>query len=259
MVKTCPTCGKKFNAYDGREKYCSTCLEKAKLKSAPRKTFLTIPDAPNYEINGDYVIRNKKTGYILRPCNRTDSKTATKFYRLSTDVVPLGTIFRSDIAYRRQAVIAAGKESFEPIPSVSGKYEISQTGTVRNVRTKKAVKPNIKGVFTLWNAANDPVYRSRNSLLWEVYGKVKAGSAPIEVHAEHQNKRYTFASCAECARFLLGKIPFALNTIQCYLWKKKPSFAGWNFFYVNQLAADIPWDSKGLNKLARRDKKLASS
>lgn len=31
-----------------------------------KDNFLTIPDAPNYEINSDCVVRNKKTGKILK-------------------------------------------------------------------------------------------------------------------------------------------------------------------------------------------------
>ena len=256
MIKTCKKCGKKFNAC-GRAKNCQTCIEKTKMSSVPRATFLTIPDAPNYEINGKFVVRNKKTGRLLRPAVRIG--TTKTYYWLPSNATPSGYIKRTAIALRRQAVLAVLNESFEPIPSVCGKYEIDTSGNVRNVRTKKAIKPNIKGVYTLWDDAGKPMYRSRNSLLWEVHGKIKVGCVRVEVRAEYQNKRYKFASCAECARFLLGKLHYSLNTLQCYLWARKSSFAGWNFSYFSSLPVDIKRHNDGLGKQARRQKKLEAS
>lgn len=224
-----------------------------------KENFLTIPDAPDYEINSKLVVRNKKTGHIMTPCRRK-SYSKCGYYTLRSPVVPRGFISRTDVSLRRQAVAAVKNDTFEPIPSVDGKYEIDIKGNVRNAHTKKRLKPNCKDVYSMYDATGKKfVYAARNNLLWEVHGVYKKGWAVVAVRAEFQNRRYTFENCAECARFLLDKLPLALNTIQCYLWRRKPAIGDWHFTYVETQNPDITWDSRGLSSLARRQIKLAST
>lgn len=253
MIKTCPTCGKEFDARSGRAVWCPDCRP---LYSAyvPISEWLTIPDAPDYEINGKLVVRNKKTGHVLKGCKKSYGKFL--YYALRSPVAPRGAISRTSVALRRQAVDATRPTSFEPIPSLGGKYEVDIKGNVRNARTKKRLKPNCKDVYSMHVGGNKFFFASRNNLLWEVHGIYKKGSAPVGVRAEYKNQRYTFTTCAECARFLLGKLHYSLHTLQCYLWKRKPAFAGWSFTYIEAPTPDIEWDNRGLNRCARRNLKV---
>lgn len=115
-----------------------------------RENFLTIPDAPDYEINSDLVVRNKTTGRVLKPI----VKDGNAYYRLTLG----GAKFRTAKTFRRQAVDAVGNSIFEPIPSTGGRYEINNAGIVRNALTKKKLKPRknpsdfltgITNIFTL--------------------------------------------------------------------------------------------------------------
>lgn len=269
MIKNCVVCGKPFDA----RKCAITCSPECsaarkaettracghriwrekKLLRDKLKGFLTIPDAPDYEIDEKFICRNKTTGHIMTPAKRT--KTSS-YYRLQTSAVPSGSIYRTAVALRRQAVAAIQEDTFEPIPSVNGKYEIDQLGNVRNARTKKRLKPNCKDTYSMHVGGNKFVHASRNNLLWEVHGRHKKGSAPVAVRAVYRNQVFSFKSCAECARFLLGKLYYALHTLQCYLWKRKPEFAGWKFTYIEPMTDDVTWNSRRLNSIAHHDQKV---
>lgn len=217
------------------------------------ENFLTIPDAPDYEINSAFVVRNKKTGYIRKPSRKNYSKLI--YYTLHSPVTPSGFINRTGLALRRQAVAAAHKNTFAPIPSVNGKYEIDIVGNVRNARTKKRIKPNCRDVYSMYIDGKRWVYASRNNLLWEVHGQYKKGSRPVAVWAEHSTGKFFFQSCTDCARFLLDKLYYSPYTLRTYLWARKPAFAGWSFTYVDADPVDVKWRCHSLNALARRQQK----
>lgn len=76
----CAHCGKRFepNKHAYGQKYCTHACKAAaerqkKLKGKSLKpvisagcNFQTIPQAPNYEMNPQGIVRNKKTGYVLK-------------------------------------------------------------------------------------------------------------------------------------------------------------------------------------------------
>lgn len=133
-----------------------------------RQDFLTIPAAPNYEINSNFVCRNKKTGYVLKLYKE---KNGSEYYSMMT---PAGKKYhRGPKFLRRVALAAANEDSFEPIPSLDYRYEINRAGTVRNAKTKRIVKPiakNRKSISFRYSGRNF-ICRNIGELLWEVHGQ----------------------------------------------------------------------------------------
>lgn len=272
MIKTCIICGKQFDALRFA-KTCSPecrtalqaktfheCYAKVRLRQKQREAlelaWLTIPDAPDYEINGELICRNKNTGKTVTMYTAPGNHP---YYRLPSQAVPKGWLFRTPVSLRRQALAAAEDENFSPIPSLGDKYEINPQGVVRNARTKKTLKPSVHDVYSFYDTDGVIVYHSKASLLWEVHGIIKTAWKKQAVRAEHNNKIYSFPTCAECARFLKTKLYYSLHTLQCYLWKRKPSFAGWTFTYIDEFPAEVKWNSRALNSLAQRQAKLVAS
>lgn len=136
-----------------------------------RENFLTIPDAPRYEINSDLICRVKATGRILTLQN--DYKNFRHYSLRRPD--KRGTFKRSPGTLRRQAVeFAKPQKTFLPIPSTGSKYEINTRGVVRNARSKKILKRKGHGkCVELWFSGRKAVNRCVADLLWEVHGIIK--------------------------------------------------------------------------------------
>ena len=222
-----------------------------------RDNFLTIPCAPNYEINSDLVCRNKKTGKILVLCK--NSRHDGVYYSLRNSAV---TIKRSPKNLRRQAIAATKVETFEPIPSLHNYYEINPKGTVRNAETKQICKPSHKGIgLLLFDRAEKKFkYRSIADLLWEVFGhipKPKKGCR-VPCAAENNHGKFHFNNLAACAKFLAPKIHLSPLTIESYLNERRQSLYGWtiSYFPVN---ADVQYDFHKHNVIASRDKRAWNS
>lgn len=273
MIKTCVICGKEFDARNSAITCSPECSESRhnSIKRNPaedrylrhfhslmrRKMWLTIPDAPNYEIDSKLNVRNKKTGHIRKPTIRN----GTKYYSLPTVAGQRGCpkLSYSAITYRRQAVSAYFPHSFEPIPSLGGKYEINSKGVVRNSVTKKIVR-SVRNAIQLWDSDNKiPIIRSIPDLLWEVNGVYKKKFRPVPVWAEHRSGKFFFKNSTQCARFLDGKLPYKLTTLMIYLWRRSPTIGDWAFSYVDENPDNVKWAQKKLDSLARRQKKMEST
>lgn len=219
--------------------------------------FLTIPFATDYEINAKLVCRRKSTGYTLKLLKRTDG---SRYYALFDD----GGRRRNFIpkSLWRLTVDATKPNTFEPIPSLNGKYEIDTRGNVRNARTKRRLKVSRSNMVTLYIDANHIVCRSIPDLLWEVHGKPKKGFRPRPCSAENVQGKWFFKSSQACARFLLGKTKYTLQSLQCYLWRRKPIIDGWTIRYFDEdIFVNDTSFRKSLNReahyLRRTDAKLA--
>lgn len=221
-----------------------------------RDNFLTIPCAPNYEINSDFVCRNKTTGKILTPC--PNSRHDGFYYSLRNSAVTKFTIKRSPQNLRRQAVAATKIDSFEPIPSLHYYYEINKAGTVRNAETKQVCKPVQKGIgLLLFDRAEKKFkYRSIADLLWEVFGRIpkKRKGCRIPCSAENSKGKFFFEHLAACAKFLAPKIHLSPLTIESYLNNRQQSLYGWTISYF-PANADVHFDFHKLNVVAKRDKR----
>lgn len=254
MIKTCVICGKEFDARR-RAVSCPACRP---LYSTyvPLPKWLTIPDAPNYEINGNLVVRNKRTGKILKLCVVPHRRT---YYSLR----PPGwkhTLKRSPETLRRQAIEAARpKKSFPLIPSLGGRYEIDNRGIVRNSLTKKILKIQ-RGCIYVFDNCGKFIVRSVNDLLWEVHGIIKKRrSRIIPCYAENKHGKYSFPSAKACARFLAPKLYYSVGRVASFLYKRTKTLGEWTITYLNQNPTEVKWDICGLGALARRQQKLEGS
>jgi len=192
-------------------------------------TWYTIPDAPNYEINSKLVCRNKKTGKVLSQCN---NQCGGKYYSLYV-VGQKACIKRSPECLLAQARAAALVDTFEPIPSLDNKYEISITGKVRNVKTKLPIKVN-RGT-ALFYLKGKIIGISVNSLLWEVHGIIKSKRMHCPCVAENNSGRKFFESMLACARFLAPKIYLSLGTLTNYYFSnRRTEIYGWHITYLDK-------------------------
>lgn len=222
-----------------------------------KDNFLTIPCAPNYEINSDFVCRNKTTGKILK---LRRNNRGIFYYLLFNNLN--GTkheIKRSPKHLRAQAVAASKVDSFEPIPSSHNQYEINTAGTVRNALTKRVLKPLKDYQFHLCDSKGAKPYqiRSRSDLLWEVFGiipKTRQGKK-IPCSAENNHGKFIFDSIRACARFLAPKLHYSFFSIEYKIRASRLTFIGeWRIELQNNIA-DVHYDFHNLNVEAKRAKR----
>lgn len=167
-----------------------------------RNDFLTIPDAPNYEINSELICRNKKYGRLMTAYK---DKCGTRTFGLSIN----GKIkSRSAKSWRRIAKAAAAMpDTFIPIPSLNGRYEINHIGTVRNAKTKTIIKPYSRCRSIPLCIGKKKFVRAIADLLWEAHGKIiKRRFRPCPCSAESKSGKKFFDNLTQCARFLAPKV-----------------------------------------------------
>ena len=192
---------------------------------------MPIPDAPNYEINSDLICRNIKT---KQPLTLQTRKNKAPYYSLRNKDKTKFTIKRSPKLLRRQAVAAAQPNTFEPIPSTAGKYEINNRGVVRNAKSKHVIKSKCNGALVcLQMSKHNFSSRSVKDLLWEVHGIIKPRRfRPRPCSAQNPNYGYfKFENMNDCASFLAQKIFFTRNTIYNHLVKREQNIFGWTINY----------------------------
>lgn len=225
-----------------------------------RDNFLTIPCAPNYEINSDLVCRNKKTGKILTLFKNSHNDGV--YYSLRNSAVTKFTIKRSPQHLRQQAVAATKVETFEPIPSLHNYYEINPKGTVRNAETKQILKPAQKGIeLLLFDREEKKIkHRSIADLLWEVFGRIPKPRQACRVpcSAENNHGKFFFPNLAACAKFLAPKVYLSPLTVESYLNERRQSLYGWTISYF-PANADVQYDFHKHNVIASRDKRAWDS
>lgn len=225
-----------------------------------KDNFLTIPCAPNYEINSDLVCRNKKTGKILSLCKH--SRHNGVYYSLRNSVANKFTIKRSPKNLRRQAVAATKVETFEPILSLHNYYEINNRGTVRNAETKQICKPTPNGNGVLLFDRKEKKFKGRTiaDLLWEVFGRIPKPRKGCRVlcSAENNHGKIFFDNLVACAKFLAPKVYRSPRTVISYLYERRQSLYGWTITY-SPANADVQYDFRKHNGIARRDKRAWDS
>lgn len=274
MIRFCKICGKEFEATRNRKTCSEDCFKKN--KAIAQKTavanqkgkkerekeilsgWLTIPDAPNYEINAKLQLRNKKTGKILSVCSERRGIYIKRYYSLRSPGQK-HTLKRSPETFRAQAVEAANPgKNFLPIPSLGGRYEISQGGVVRHTKTKKIIarRSNREHSVNLYAGGYKWVCRTIADLLWEVHGKIiKRCYNKVACYAENENGKHFFLTLMACARFLAPKLYYSCSTIHNYLIKRRPTIGKWKISYVILNPPEVKWDKKALDALARQQQK----
>lgn len=215
-----------------------------------RNDFLTIPGT-NYEINSELVCRNKKTGRLLTAYK---DKNKTWTFNLFVDGK---TKSRSAKSWRRVAKAATMPDTFIPIPSLNGRYEINYVGTVRNVKTKVILKPYSRCRSILFNIDKKKFIRAIADLLWEAHGKIiKRRFRPCPCSAESKSGKNFFDNLTQCAHFLAPKVFYAVGTVKDYLYRRDTFIGEWKITYLESDPTEIKSVSKENERVARRMKKL---
>ncbi|MBQ7705370.1 MAG: hypothetical protein IJT73_08105 [Selenomonadaceae bacterium] len=205
--------------------------------------WLTIPEAPNYEINGYFKIRNKTTGKLLKLQRRKNPKH-TPFAALYNNG---RTVQRVVTAFYNSAVVHAKGGDFVPIKSLDNLYEIScDSDEVRNTKTKEKISPRIRGNYINFgfqirrNGKIKIVHKSLNQLYLEVFGyPYRRKRRPVQVVARQPNhgigfngNGYCFKSIKDAKGFLAAKTRYTATWIRKLLNHRKTEIDGWLISYI---------------------------
>lgn len=219
-----------------------------------KNDWLTIPDAPNYEINSELICRNRRTKKLLKIFR--DSKNF-RYYSLRRKDISY-TIKRSPRTLRNQAEAAVKYSSFEPLPSFNGTYEMNQYGILRNSKSKQIIKLNHSGKgYNLRTLAGEYTTVSTAALLWESHGIIrKRRFRPCPCTIERDGQRFSFPHMNACARFLAPMVYFTAGYIAQHLNRRDPVVFGWQVTYHDDYLSDVKWNAAALSALAKRQAKL---
>ena len=121
--------------------------------------------------------------------------------------------------------------NWQPVPSLDCKYEVTESGRLRNAKTKRILKRHYPYAYAV-KINGRTKYLSIRSLLWEVHGIIKPAApriVPITIFCDGQ-KRY-FPTLAVAAKFLADKFFFAVSTIRVMLCGRKTEICGCKITY----------------------------
>ena len=197
-----------------------------------KNDFLTIPDAPNYEINSELVVRNKTTGQIL------------KHYLSATNRTPIVELHNGGKSFCRSVknlrkIAELAKLNWVKVPSLNYLYELSQKGHLRSVKNKYLLKlqkyPFPRGFVGYQLRINGTVKSvSLSSLLWECHGifpTKKKIFKPIPVTIQKESEIKYFPSMTEGAKFLSKVEYYSESGIMQFFRCRKSEIGGWKIKY----------------------------
>ena len=218
-----------------------------------KNNFLTIPDAPNYEINSDLICRNKSTGRILTL--HSDYKNF-QYYSLYPSCSKI-TIKRSPETIYAQAFDAVNHSNkFLPITSLNGKYEINTKGIVRNSKSKIILNP-LRGTISFHLGNRVYLRRSVSDLLWEVHGIIRQRRfRPCICSAENDKEIFLCRNLTQLASILSGKIFYQATTIRNHLTKRETIIGCYHISYHPN--ADLDFLANNLRHQAFSKKKIGA-
>ena len=197
-----------------------------------KNDFLTIPDAPNYEINSELIVRNKITGQIL------------KHYLTAVNRTPIvelhngkKSFYRSVKNLRRVAELE-GLE-WVKVPSLNYLYELSSKGHLRSAKNKYLLKlyrhPFPRGFVGYQVRINGTCKSvSLSGLLWECHGifpTKKKIFTPIPVTIQKESEIKYFPTMTEGAKFLSKAEYYSESGIMQLFRCRKAEIGGWKIKY----------------------------
>lgn len=218
--------------------------------------FLPIPDAPDYEINSELICRNSKTDHIMTPFLK--KRNQNLYYSLFSQSNHVGRdIVRTAKTLRAQAVAAVTDSTFEPIPSLDGRYEVNNRGIIRNAKTKRIIKRDKDGFLHVLTK-DGRIGVHPNTYLWEVHGSYrKPKRQKVKCSAENEWGKHFFDSLSACARFLASKVFLSFEAVKYYyLVHRKPEIYGWKITYYEEDPSADNWNRQALGFEALRMQKL---
>lgn len=193
-----------------------------------KNDFLTIPDAPNYEINSKLIVRNKTTGKILKP-------KLGKYVRMSVNnKFVCGTL-------KNLYANAKDRQEWQSVPSLNGTYELTKKGSLRKTSTKILIKRcrDKSGYNVCLNGKR--IFVTIKSLLWEVFGVIlKTRPTSILVTIIHDRLSWKFPSITQAAKFLAPKLFLGVPAVRYHMTNRRPNICGWKIYYKDPDAlADV--------------------
>ena len=204
--------------------------------NAMRNDFLTIPEAPNYEINSQFMVRNKKTGRIKKSYYKKN--TNSLIVKLWVDGRPL---WRS-VYYLREQAVAAVKDAkiksddwWITVSSLNNLYEINPRGILRNTKTKHVLKKFTVKNYACYHVTINSVRKTVNvkNLLWEVHGIIPSPSKikPVSTTIFKNSRGLKFSSLLDTARFLHKFGDKTLTALYKKLRQRVAEIYGWHIIY----------------------------
>lgn len=264
MIKKCVVCGKEFTPADKRQKYCSPECSKAKQREQAREAqlkhqakvtaqkqavadvksgWLTIPDAPNYEISPDLRVRNKKTKHILQGmiCY------GKRLYLLRADGKPFK---RNADTLRRQSEAAALVElgdEWYPVPSLDNRYEFNDKNQLRITKTKHLMRFYSKNLYHVCTATGRK-YISIANLRWEVFGEIPPFNSHVKkpvIISKGLTTRY-FDNRLSAAKFIAATEFYSPNFIRQLFVQRQTQIYGWTINYLEDETTQVGGYLKGM-------------
>lgn len=194
-----------------------------------KEDFLTIPDAPNYEINSELICRNKKTRKLLKGCTLPRKNI---YFRLNS------LICRSATTLRAQAEAYISNEQWFPVPSLNNKYEISQNGKLRNSKSKRILSPNERS-YDVW-IDHKQVTVTADKIFFEIFGTCRFLNRkryfPCIVHVGED--KFFFPHFNEAAAFIAEKRFYTQDTVRRLLTKRCPAIYDFKISYFDEEAVN---------------------
>ncbi len=131
--------------------------------------------------------------------------------------------------------------AFEIIPQAPN-YELSETGVLRNRRTKYKLKWSIAPYgdkFTVLRHEGKKVKVHLPSLLWQLHGRCISKRAPIAVSIKKGTRSLRFDSLSSCARFLPTVTRYTFNGVWTKLMRRHTQIADWEIRYIDPKANPV--------------------
>lgn len=271
MTKICIICGKEFDVPRSDKQVCSTeChkernrryAKKSQQVSAPKadkcNDWLTIPDAPNYEINSALQVRNKKTGHLMKRHNVPECISPCYQVRANNKYV-----MRIAQSFRQQAEAAVSTQEWYPVPSLNNLYEFNQQNQLRNAATKKLLKKQKgnEGYCVHLRSRNIRVSVSITKLRWEIFGVLppkKTGIHKPVIISRGRTTRHC-ASFLDAAKFIANAEFYSVAQIQSLLSKRRTEIYGWRINYLEDEIIEIAPYLQGMQKKDPRKNKKAEN
>lgn len=276
MIKICAHCGKEFTPTAKQQKYCSSECSKAKQHEQARRaqlkqqakvtaqkqavadvksSWLTIPNAIEYEISPDLQVRNKITGNILRTC-KNSLWHKSEYYQLYTK----GTrISRTGKSLRRQAEAAALAElgdDWYPVTSLNNRYEFNDKNQLRSTETKQLMRLCPKNLYHV-RTATGRKYISIANLRWEVFGEIPPFGSHVRKPVIISKGRTTlhFDCHKHAAQFIANEQFYSWYSIARFFKSRQTQIYGWAINYLEDETTQVGEYLRGMQKTDYRQAK----
>lgn len=272
----CKCCGKEFTKTKNNQKYCSPeckanaaheqrqnsyLKHQAKVKAqrqaiaAVKSGWLTIPDAPNYEISPELQVRNKITGQFLHSYKISPVRKC-EYYNLYVEGKKL---FRTGKAFRKQAEAAALAElgdEWYPVPSLDNRYEFNKKNLLRVANTKHLMRLYPKNLYLVRTVTGRKLISITN-LRWEIFGEIPPFGSRIKkpVIISKDNTTLYFDCHKHAAKFIATEQFFSHYYIDRLFSRRQTQIYGWTINYLEDERPQVGDYLKGMQKTDPRQAK----